>query len=329
MKKVLIIFLAVLLTAGCMSGCSAGTGGPAAKDGGISIVATVFPEYDWVMNILGENPGGADVTLLLDSGTDLHSYQPTAEDIMKISACDLFIYVGGESDKWVDDALQEATNKNMVVISLLDLLGDAAKEEEAVEGMQTEEEEEEADEAEEGPEYDEHVWLSLRCASRLVEQIAEAICGIDAANAAIYRSNAEAYVGKLAALDAEYGAAVAGAKVTTLLFADRFPFRYLTEDYGLSYYAAFIGCSAETEASFETVTFLSGKVDELGLETVLIIEGSDGKIADTVVRNTSSADQKILVMDSMQSVTAKDVRNGTTYLGIMEKNLSVLKEAIQ
>ena len=329
MKKVLIIFLAVLLTAGCMSGCSAGTGGPAAKDGGISIVATVFPEYDWVMNILGENPGGADVTLLLDSGTDLHSYQPTAEDIMKISACDLFIYVGGESDKWVDDALQEATNKNMVVISLLDLLGDAAKEEEAVEGMQTEEEEEEADEAEEGPEYDEHVWLSLRCASRLVEQIAEAICGIDAANAAIYRSNAEAYVGKLAALDAEYGAAVAGAKVTTLLFADRFPFRYLTEDYGLSYYAAFIGCSAETEASFETVTFLSWKVDELGLETVLIIEGSDGKIADTVVRNTSSADQKILVMDSMQSVTAKDVRNGTTYLGIMEKNLSVLKEAIQ
>ncbi len=266
--------------------------------------------------------------MLLDSGIDLHSFQPTAEDILKISTCDLFIYVGGESDAWAEDALGEAANKDRLVINLLEALGDAVKEEEIVEGMQ-EEEEAGAEPEEEEAEYDEHVWLSLRNASFLVRSISEAIGRIDPDHADTYRENAAAYIGKLDALDAEYRTAVSGAAVTTLLFGDRFPFRYLADDYGLGYYAAFVGCSAETEASFETITFLSGKVNELGLHAVLTIEGTDHRIAETVVQNTRTKDKRILTMDSMQSITAKDVQNGATYLSVMERNLSVLKDALK
>ena len=327
MKKVLTLMIAVLLAVGCLSACSSGSRQPAADNGKTQIVTTIFPEYDWVMNILGDNPAKADVTMLLDTGVDLHSFQPTAEDILKISTCDLFIYVGGESDEWVDDALQEATNKDMIVINLLDVLGNAVKEEEVIEGMQEEDHDHEHEERE--VEYDEHVWLSLKNAAIFVEYISEMIQKLDWDYAESYKKNSAAYIGKLNALDAEYTAAVSAASVRTLLFGDRFPFRYLVDDYGLSYYAAFVGCSAETEASFETITFLSQKLDELSLPAVMTIEGTDHRIAETIVRNTQTKDQQILTMDSMQSVTAKDVENGTTYLSIMEKNLSVLKDALK
>ncbi len=309
MKKAISLIVAVLLAAGCLSACSGG-GLPDADDGALRIVTTIFPEYDWVLNILGDNPANADVTMLLDTGVDLHSFQPTAEDILNISTCDLFIYVGGESDEWVDDALQEAVNKDMIVISLLDVLGGAAKEEEVIEGMQ--EEEDEDDRGDDGPEYDEHVWLSLKNAAVLTERISEAIQALDPDNADAYRENAAAYIRQLNALDAAYQDAVSDASFTTLLFGDRFPFRYLTDDYGLSYYAAFVGCSAETEASFETVTFLAQKLDELSLPAVMTIEGTDHRIAETIVRNTRTKDQRILTLDSMQATTAKDVGNGTT-----------------
>ena len=321
MKKVLSIFLAAAVLLGCLAGC-----GSDRKPGTdrLQIVTTIFPEYDWVRCVLGDNPANAELTMLLDNGVDLHSYQPTAADILKISTCDLFIYVGGESDAWVADALKQATNQNRIVLNLLDLLGDSVKEEELVEGMQGEEEEEE----EEEPEYDEHVWLSLRNAATLVGSISDALQKIDGANAAVYRSNAEAYIGKLDALDAEYHAAVDAASVRTLLFGDRFPFRYLADDYGLDYYAAFAGCSAESEASFETVRFLARKVDELQLSAVLTIEGADHRIAETIIQSTRTKDQKILSLDSMPSTTAKDVQNGASYLDAMEKNLSVLTEAL-
>lgn len=317
----------------------------------MSIVTTIFPEYDWVMNVLGDNTSNAEVTMLLDNGVDLHSYQPTADDILKISTCDLFIYVGGESDEWVEDALLEATNKDMVVIDLLDVLGESVKEEEVVEGMQEEDEhdhdedsdhdedadhdedtdhdEESGHEHEEGEvEYDEHVWLSLKNASVLVQSIADALETIDPDNADTYKTNASTYIDSLNALDARYEEAVNSATYNTVLFGDRFPFRYLVDDYGLDYYAAFVGCSAETEASFETITFLSQKVDELGLPAVLTIEGNDHRIAETIVGNTSSGDQQILTMDSMQSTTSKDVENGASYLSIMEDNLDVLTKAL-
>ena len=324
MKKFLSAIVAVFLAVGSLTACSSAGAKSSNK---INIVTTIFPEYDWVMNVLGENPAGAEVTMLLDNGVDLHSFQPTAADIMKISSADLFVYVGGESDDWVEDALKEAVNKNMIVINLLDVLGDSVKEEELVEGMQGEDEEEEEEEGE--VEYDEHVWLSLKNAQVLVQSISDAIQKIDSANAETYKNNTAKYIESLKSLDADYKAAIDSASVKTILFGDRFPFRYLVDDYGLSYYAAFVGCSAETEASFETITFLAKKVDELGLPAVLTIEGKDKRIAETIIENTASKNQKVLTLDSMQSVSSKDIQNGTTYISIMESNLAVLKEAVK
>ena len=298
-------------------------------NGKLKIVTTIFPEYDWVMNVLGEKKDEASVTMLLDSGVDLHSYQPSPKDIVTVSKCDLFIYVGGESDEWVEDVLKQAANKNMVTINLLETLGDAAKEEELIEGMQGEEEEEGEEGEEEEKEYDEHVWLSLKNAKLFVETISDSLGSLDKENANYYKANADAYVANLTALDAQYEAAVNAGTQKTLLFADRFPFRYLVEDYSLKYHAAFIGCSAETNASFETIVFLANKVDTLGLKVILKIESSDGSIANAVKQATQTKDQQILTMDSIQSATTKEYKNGRNYLSIMTSNLEVLKEAVK
>lgn len=321
MKRILALLLALWIPAAVLSGCAPQDDSAASNK--LNIVTTIFPAYDWVREILGDETDRAEITTLLDSGVDLHSYQPTVDDIVKISECDLFLYVGGESDGWVDDALKNAPNKDRKVIRLLDVLGDSAKAEETVEGMQ----EEEHDHEEEA-EYDEHIWLSLKNAQVLVAAISEALQETDPARKDTYAANAAAYVEKLSALDGEYRAAVDSGKYKTLLFGDRFPFRYLADDYGLDYYAAFPGCSAETEASFETVSFLAGKMDALGLPCVLTIEGTQHKIAETIVQNTAQKNQQILTMDSMQAVTANDAASGVSYLSIMEKNLSVLKKAL-
>lgn len=321
MKKILALLLALWIPAAVLSGCVPQDDSAASNK--LNIVTTIFPAYDWVREILGDETDRAEITMLLDSGVDLHSYQPTVDDIVKISDCDLFLYVGGESDGWVDDALKNAPNKERKVIRLLDVLGDSAKAEETVEGMQ----EEEHDHEEEA-EYDEHIWLSLKNAQVLVAAISEALQESDPARKDTYAANAAAYVEKLSALDGEYRAAVDSGKYKTLLFGDRFPFRYLADDYGLDYYAAFPGCSAETEASFETVSFLAGKMDALGLPCVLTIEGTQHKIAETIVQNTAQKNQQILTMDSMQAVTANDAASGVSYLSIMEKNLSVLRKAL-
>ena len=328
MKKITALLLALFMLVGALAGC--GKQNDTNQTDKLSIVTTIFPEYDWVREILGEKADNAEITMLLDNGVDLHSYQPTADDIVKISDCDLFIYVGGESDEWVEDALRNAANGNMKVINLLEVLGDSVKTEEIVEGMQEEEHEhEDAEEHEHEEEADEHVWLSLKNAKMLVRVISKALQELDPDNKDIYAANADAYVKKLSALDAEYQTAVDAASNKTILFGDRFPFRYLGDDYGLRYYAAFVGCSAETEAGFETISFLAKRVDELKLPCVLTIEGAQHKIAETIVRNTTAKNQRVLTMDSMQSTTSKDVKNGTTYLSVMEKNLSVLKEALR
>ena len=328
MKKITALLLALFMLVGVLAGC--GKQNDTNQTDKLSIVTTIFPEYDWVREILGDKADNAEITMLLDNGVDLHSYQPTADDIVKISDCDLFIYVGGESDEWVEDALRNAANRNMKVINLLEVLGDSVKTEEIVEGMQEEEHEhEDAEEHEHEEEADEHVWLSLKNAKMLVRVISKALQELDPDNKDIYAANADAYVKKLSALDAEYQAAVDAASNKTILFGDRFPFRYLVDDYGLRYYAAFVGCSTETEAGFETISFLAKRVDELKLPCVLTIEGAQHKIAETIVRNTTAKNQRVLTMDSMQSTTSKDVKNGTTYLSVMEKNLSVRKEVLR
>ena len=300
----------------------------------LNIVTTIFPEYDWTRNILGNREADVNLTMLLDNGTDLHSFQPAVKDIMKVSSCDLLIYVGGESDQWIEDALESAQNKDMKTINLMEVLGDTIKEEETVEGMQDSEhehghEDEHAHEGADEKEYAEHVWTSMRNASVICDAIAETLEEMDPENKEIYQSNAETYKEKLSALDEEYQETVDSAKQKTLIFADRFPFRYLVDDYGLNYYAAFVGCSAESEASFDTISFLANKVDELGLKDIMAIENSNQKIAKTIIENTKEKNQKILTLDTMQSTTSDDVKNGTTSLSVMEKNLEVLKEALQ
>lgn len=337
MKKFLALMTVTALAAGCLAGCSAegvpGNVQAQVADQGdgntLKIVTTIFPEYDWVTTVLGERAADAELTMLLDNGVDLHSYQPTVEDMMKISECDMFVYVGGESDAWVEDVLATAVNKDMEVIDLLDVLGDTVRAEEIVEGMEHEHDHEDEDhDHEHEEEMDEHVWLSLNNAGTICDALAASLGKIDAANADVYKANAEAYKVKLNELDLLYKDAVKNADTKTLLFGDRFPFRYLVDDYGLDYYAAFSGCSAEAEASFETIIFLSGKVDELGLTSIMTIEGNNNRIAETVRDNTKTKDQKILVLDSMQSISSADIANGKAYLSVMESNLEVLKEAL-
>ena len=327
MKKTLIFILSIMMMITC---AAAGTG--LAEGEKIRVVTTIFPIYDWVRSVVGTDEEHVELTLLLDNGVDLHSYQPTAQDIMTISTADLFIYVGGESDQWVEDVLASAMNPGLKAVNLLEVLGDAVKTEEIVEGMEHEHEHEhdgdEDHDHEEEDEADEHVWLSLRCAQKLTAAIADALAAIDPACAEDYRANEAAYQEKLADLDARYTETVERAAFKTLLFGDRFPFRYLADDYGLTYYAAFSGCAAESEASFETIVFLTQKVDELGLPAVLTLENDRIGIAKKIVESTAKKDQKILALDSMQGTTAADIRAGLTYLAVMEANLNVLKEAL-
>ena len=318
-KGFIVIILIAVLSASLVLFACCGDG----EDGKIDVVVTIFPAYDWVMNVLGDRADSVDVKLLLDSGADLHSYQPSVADMVAVAESDLFIYVGGESDDWVDDALKNAVNEDMLTMNLLSLLGNKAQYEEIVEGMEREESEEE-----DKREYDEHVWLSLRNASFYVDLIAENLSTIDPENAAIYAQNAAEYRSSLGALDDEYAETVSASSRDTILFGDRFPFRYLVEDYGLKYYAAFVGCSAEVNASAQTMAFLADKVDELDLKVILKLENSAPDIAEGIKRESAAKDQEILVMDSLQSATKKEYAAGRTYLAVMKENLSVLSKAL-
>lgn len=325
-KRLLTTAVCCALTASSLISCGSKSTDDSNSKDKINVVCTIFPEYDWTNEILGDHVKDANVSYLLDNGVDLHSYQPTADDIIKIADCDLFIYVGGESDSWVEDALKEATNKDMHVLNLMEIMGDKAKEEELKEGMQADEEEEES---EDEPEYDEHVWLSLKNAEMFCDKISDALCDIDNNNSDDYKSNVSTYKEKLENLDSDFSKLTSAAKNKTLIFGDRFPFRYMIDDYSLDYYAAFIGCSAETEASFKTITFLANKADELNADTIFTIEGSDKKIAQSIIDSTTSKNQTIAELNSIQSVNKEQVENGTSYLSIMQENYSVLKEALK
>lgn len=283
----------------------------------LSIVCSIFPQYDFCKEIAGEK---VELELLIKSKTDLHNYKPSAEDILKIKGCNLFIDIGGESDEWVNDVFSLEGEKPEV-LSLIDVVD--AKDEEALEGM--EEEEHDHEEGEEESEKDEHVWTSLKNAQLIVEAIEKKLCELDSKNAEEYKANANAYLSKLSSLEKEYSNAVQNAKQKTLVFADRFPFRYLADDYSLECFAAFSGCSAETQASFETIKFLAEKVKEKNLSFVLKIDGSDGSVAETVA---SQSNAEIRTLNSCQSVSEDEINAGATYLSIMNDNLAVLKEVL-
>ncbi|MBQ7646632.1 MAG: zinc ABC transporter substrate-binding protein [Clostridia bacterium] len=320
MKKTVLLILCVLFIVSALCGCSSND----VKRDKLSVVATIFPEYDWVRNIIGNDSETISLSMLLDNGTDLHSYQPTANDIVRISTCDMFIYVGGESDNWVKVALKEASNKDMTVISLLDILGENAMEEETPKGAETSHEENDAEEKE----YAEHVWLSLKNAAVFCGHIAEGLGAIDSKNKDKYLQNAKEYIDRINALDKKYRQAIDDSKNRTLVFGDRFPFVYLAEDYGLECYAAFSGCSAETEASFKTVISLAEKINELSLGAVLKIETSDGSVANSIKNATRTKDQTVLTLDSMQSINAKNAQD-KDHLSVMEDNLKIIQTALK
>lgn len=331
------VFLAVtLLLAAC--GTKSETEGAAKK---ISVIAVTYPQYDWFKNVLGGRADAVDLKLLIKNGADLHSYQPSAQDIAAIAGANMVVYVGGESDEWIEKALAATPKEGRIEVNMMKVLGDRVKEEEVVEGMQgetkenAEENHEHAErhhhhDEEEEVENDEHIWLSLKNAEMLVKALAESIAKLDTAHATEYHMNAALYIAKISALDAQYRATMENATLKTILFGDRFPFRYLVDDYGIKYYAAFVGCSAESEASFETITFLAGKIDSLALPAIFTIDGSDGKIARAILdASKKSKNAEVLMLNSMQSVKDEQIKGGADYLSIMRDNLEVLKKAIK
>ena len=314
LKKLMTGVLAAFMLAGCAPKQQQNT----TK---LKIVATTFPQYDWIREIIGKDNTNVDLQLLMKNGGDLHSYQPTAGDIANIADANLFVYVGGESDEWVDDALKEKTNKDMKVVNMMQTLGDDIDEEE--EGLEKESEDHDHEEIE----YDEHVWLSLKRAQKIVKAIADELVELDPTNAKKYQANAEAYIAKLAALDKSYQSTVGTVENKTWIFADRMPFHYLAKDYGITTYAAFNGCSTETNASFNTIVSLAKYADELGIKHIMTIEGSDKKLAKAVIENTTDKNQDILTLNSLQSVSQSDIDKGLTYYGAMEENLKVLAQS--
>ena len=324
--------LLVVLSALCISllcGCTAYTETAENTSDRPVILCTTFAAYDWVNNILGDTDTFS-CELLVDTGVDLHSYQPSAQDIVRIAGCRMLVYVGGESDTWVGDALHESGNEDILAISLMELVGDRALAEVELEGVESHHhhEHDEHEVHDETEEHDEHVWLSLRNAIVTCEALTAEISELDKTNAAVYEENSQAYCKKLAELDVSYTDMMEHAVYDTILIGDRFPFLYLAEDYDIHYYAAYSGCSADAEASVDTVLFLAEKLVEKKLPVVFVTDSGMPDLAETIIE-CAGGDQTILNLCSMQSVTRADIEKGCTYLGYMEENMQALKSALQ
>mgnify|MGYP003445244949 CR=1 FL=1 len=285
MKKIICMIIVIFMLSSC------GNADIGNDNDKLSVVCTVFPAYDWIREI----SAGTEISLYLipSNGTDIHSYQPTAEDIIKITGCDLFVYSEGHEKGWYED-LSIKEKFNMSVFE----------------------------------NHDEHVWLSLKCANELTEKLTEKLSKLNPENEERYNKNCKAYVQKLSALHDKYKATVEGSERKKIIVADRFPFSHMTDEYKIEAYSAFSGCSAESEVSFETIAFLSKKLSELKLTSVITTEDADEKIARAVISNSNNDNVKILSLNSMQAVTEKDISEGMNYLSVMSSNLLVLEEAL-
>lgn len=309
MKKKITSLIAISMLGSLLAGC----GGPVEVDkdgdGKLEIICTIYPVYDWVSQIVGDK---ANVTYLLDSGVDLHNFQPSVKDLVSVKESDLFIYVGGHSDDWAADIVDRSFNS----VNILDLAGEYTIDEEEVEGMQKEED---------GHSHvhdDEHIWMSINAAEEIVEGIIDTLEEIDPGNAAYYESNGGKYLNELEELEELFDNSLEQFAGDTIIVADRFPFLYLVNDYDLEYFAAFSGCSSELEVSFETLKFLTDKYEELGHTYMFQIEDSGQKIANTILGN----EENILTLNSMQSVTG-DLAE-ISYISIMKENLQVLLKSL-
>lgn len=327
MKKIfnLLIVVAMVFATVCLTGCNT------KKEDKITIVATSFPGYDFARAVT-KNIANIEVKMLLKPGSEMHDYEPTPQDIKTIKNSDMFIYVGGDSDEWIEDVIEDINVDETKIIKLMDLVD--VVEEELVEGMEEhdhdhEEHEdhdhEEHDHEDEEVEYDEHVWTSPVNAIKIAKSLKDEIIKLDESNKESYENNTQEYVSKLENINKQIKDVVKNAKRTEVVFGDRFPLRYFVDTYNLSYYAAFPGCSEQTEASAKTISFLIEKVKEDKIPVVFHIELSNGKIANTIAKETGA---KVLEFNSAHNITQSDFDAGVTYVDIMEKNISVLKEAL-
>ena len=316
--KRLLTFIIVAALALSLAGCG---GEPVEEDTGVSVVATVFAPYDFARELVGDC---GTVSMLLPPGSEAHSYEPTPKDIIEIQNCDVFIYVGGVSDAWVEDVL-ESVGEGVRAVTLMDCV--ELLEEETVEGMESEEDghdhagHDHGDEAE----YDEHVWTSPRNAKLICEKIAAALCEADPDNAAEYQTNLLNYSAELDKLDDVFEQIVADGARDTLIFADRFPLLYFARAYGLEYYAAFPGCSEDAEPSAATVAFIIDKVREEEIPVVFHVELANEDMADIVCDETGAVKRQF---NACHNVTRAQFNDGVTYLDLMWENTTVLKEAL-
>lgn len=283
----------------------------------IFIVATNFPAYDFARAVVGDH---AKIKMLVSPGAEIHDFEPTPEDIIDIKNSQLFIYNGGESDEWVEELINNLEPEKTKLLRMMDAVN--LVEEEAVEGMEAHEHEKH----EEQPEYDEHIWTSLRNSIKIIDQIKNTLIKLSPENQKQFEENAEHYIDKLKTLDSKFQEIIDNSKRKTLIFGDRFPFRYFVDDYGLNYFAAFPGCSDQTEASSKTISFLIDKVKTKSIPVVFKIEMSNGNIAKTISEETGA---KVLELNSAHNISTNDFKNGRTYLDIMEENLTALKEALE
>ena len=317
--KIIISFVAIIVLA---IGAIIGINNITKNHEKISIVATNFPAYDFARAVAGDK---ADIKLLIKPGAETHDFEPTPSDIIDIKNSKFFVYTGGESDEWIEDILSDIDVKKTKLIKMMDSV--EVVEEETVEGMEHEHEHEhEHEENEEEIEYDEHVWTSLKNAQKIVNKIKDELVQISPEHKDDFEKNAEEYNEKLNKLDKEFEEIVENGNRKVVVFGDRFPLRYFVEDYGLKYFAAFPGCSEQTEASSKTIAFLVNKVKSEKITVVLKIEMSNGNIARTIAEETGA---KVLTFNTAHNVSADDFRNGKTYAKIMEDNLVVLKEALK
>lgn len=310
MKRILSLLFAVLFVLAA-SGCATDS---VSDDGKLHVVTTTFPAYDFARAVVGD---AGTVTMLITPGTETHSYDPTPRDIRKIQSCDLFIYGGGESDAWMDTILSSIDTAGIKVLAMTDAAN--LLQEEHIHNP----DEEDHDHTEGA--YDEHVWTSPVNAAAIVGAVRDAVRRIDPANADVYNRQAEAYIDAITALDAEFAALVQGAQRKTVLFADRFPFLYFVERYGLSYYAAYPGCAEKTEPGPKTVAYLIDMVKNDGIPVVFYTEFSDQRLADTVCENTDAIK---LLFHSCHNVSGEDFKAGETYVSLMRKNLTNLRKAL-
>lgn len=316
MKKIFIAVIAtIILTTGCGK-----TDYIPKKNDELNITATIFPQYDFARQLAGDK---ANVTMLLPPGSECHTYEPTPQDIIKIQNSDLFIYTGGESDNWIDEILKTLDTSNMKILRLMEIC--ETVDEESVEGMQSDEHNHENENENSNHELDEHVWTSPYNAVKICDAISDALCELDAQNAQYYNKNHTEYTALLFDLDDSFREILSSSKRNTLVFGDRFPFRYFTERYGIEYYAAFPGCAEETEASISTVTFLIDKIKQEQIPVVLYPELSNHRLADTIAEETGA---KALMLHSCHNVTQEYFNNGITYIELMKNNVEVLREAL-